>query len=409
MKTIFKSYLSSFAGLSASVWWLALITLINRAGTMVVPFMSLYLTEDLCFNLSEVGWIMTAFGGGSVIGSWLGGQLTDKIGYYKVMIASLLLSGLIFAGLQYLHSFLGLCVGVFILMIIADTFRPAMFVALSAYSKPENRTRSVTLIRLAINLGFSAGPVIGGLIILTMGYGGLFWLDGITCLIAGVLLINVLSPNKVKAEPKTAIQNPQSAYSDGIFWLFVVSMFLFGFIFLQYFSAVPLFYKDQFQMTEFEIGLLLGANGFLIFILEMPLIKWLEKKDYRKEALMLNGALLILLSFVVMNLSGWFGVLIIGMAFMTIGEMITFPFSNAYAMERSKRGNEGQYMAFYSIGFSFSHIFGHNGGLQLIDAFGYFTTWNVMAVLGIMNMALLYILLRKGKGSKQLPKKIIKA
>nr|WP_299035746.1 MFS transporter [uncultured Tenacibaculum sp.] len=77
-------------------------------------------------------------------------------------------------------------------MLVADTFRPAMFVALNTYSKPENKTRSVTLIRLAINLGFSAGPAVGGLIITSLGYSGLFWVDGVTCVLATLLLINVL-------------------------------------------------------------------------------------------------------------------------------------------------------------------------------------------------------------------------
>ena len=85
MKRLLKLYLNTFDGLSREVWWLALITLINRAGTMVIPFLSLYLTEDLEFSPSTVGSIMAAFGLGSVVGSWLGGKLTDKIGYYKIM------------------------------------------------------------------------------------------------------------------------------------------------------------------------------------------------------------------------------------------------------------------------------------------------------------------------------------
>ena len=86
MKTLFNNYLNTFKGLSSEVWWLALITLINRAGTMVIPFLSLYLTKDLNFTFAQVGWVMSAFGLGSVVGSWLGGKLTDKIGYYKVMV-----------------------------------------------------------------------------------------------------------------------------------------------------------------------------------------------------------------------------------------------------------------------------------------------------------------------------------
>ena len=175
MKTLFNNYLNTFKGLSKEVWWLALITLINRAGTMVIPFLSLYLTEDLEFSLSNVGTLMVCFGLGSVVGSWLGGKLTDSTGYYKVMVRSLLGTGILFIGLQFLNTFYALCLGIFLVMLVADMFRPAMFVALSAYSKPENKTRSVTLIRLAINLGFSAGPAVGGRTITTFGYTALFW------------------------------------------------------------------------------------------------------------------------------------------------------------------------------------------------------------------------------------------
>ena len=161
MKSLFTKYINTFRGLSKEVWWLAFITLINRAGTMVIPFLSLYLTKSLNFSLSDVGWIMTAFGLGSVMGSWLGGKLTDKIGFYKVMVFSLFATGLLFILLQYLNTFITFWFGILIIMLIADMFRPAMFVALIAYSKPENKTRSVTLIRLAINLGFSAGPALG--------------------------------------------------------------------------------------------------------------------------------------------------------------------------------------------------------------------------------------------------------
>ena len=292
MKTLFKNYLNTFRGLSKEVWWLALITLINRAGTMVIPFLSLYLTEDLEFSKPQVGWIMSAFGLGSVAGSWLGGKLTDKIGYYKVMVRSLLSTGILFIALQFLNTFATLCVGIFLVMLVADMFRPAMFVALSAYSKPENKTRSVTLIRLAINLGFSAGPAIGGLIITTLNYSGLFWVDGITCILATLVLGLVLNPKKTKVQDDIIVENPESAYHDKAFIIFLLAMFLFGFIFLQYFSTMPIYYREDHVLSEIEIGLLLGANGLFIFLLEMPLIKWLESTRYKKSELMLFGALL---------------------------------------------------------------------------------------------------------------------
>ncbi|WP_298903731.1 MFS transporter [uncultured Psychroserpens sp.] len=400
MKTLFNNYINTFRGLSKEVWWLALMTFINRSGTMVIPFLSIYLTVDLEFSLTDVSWVMSCFGLGSVVGTWIGGKLTDQIGYYKVMVRSLLSTGILFIALQFLTTFSQVCLGIFLVMVVADTFRPAMFVAMSVYSKPENKTRSVTLIRLAINLGFSAGPVLGGLIIATIGYSGLFWVDGITCILATLLLIRVLNPRVAKPIDDKITENPVSVFKDGPFWIFFVAMLIFGIIFLQYFSTMPLYYKDIHRLTEPEIGLLLGLNGFFIFVLEMPLIKWLEDSRYTKVGLMLFGLLLTALSFYVLNLTSWIGILVIGMLFMTVGEMIAFPFSNAFAMNRAKKGKQGQYLSMYIMAFSIAHVFGHTLGLRLVDSLGYDNTWYVMVGLGILGVLLL-LYLRKILSTKK--------
>lgn len=392
MKTLFNNYINTFKGLSHEVWWLALITLINRAGTMVIPFLSLYLTENLDFTLKDVGWIMSAFGLGSVVGSWLGGRLTDKIGYYKVMVRSLISTGVLFIALQFLNTFVDFCIGIFLVMLVADMFRPAMFVALSAYSKPENKTRSVTLIRLAINLGFSVGPAVGGIIITTLSYRGLFWVDGITCILATALLIKVLHPKKAKVLDTVKNDTPSSAYHDKAFLIFLVAMVLFGIVFLQYFSTMPLYYKDIHRLTEFDIGILLGLNGFVIFLLEMPLIKWLENTNFTKSGLMVFGTIMLGFSILVLNLTSWIGILIIGMLFMSLGEMITFPFSNAFALDRAKKGNQGEYMALYSIAFSIAHIFAHNAGMHMVDGLGFDNTWYIFTMLAGFCVLLLFTL-----------------
>ena len=387
-------YINTFRGLSKEVWWLALVTLINRAGTMVIPFLSLYLTTNLEFSLDDVAWIMTAFGLGSIAGSWIGGKLTDMIGYYKVMVFSLLLSGLLFIGFQFLNTFTSICIGIFILMTVADMFRPAMFVALSAYSKHENKTRSVTLIRLAINLGFSAGPAIGGLIITTMSYGGLFWVDGITCMIAAIVLLNVLHPKKAKILDMEINPNPKSAYKDKPFLIFFFAMVIFGVVFLQFLSTLPYFYKEGVGLSEFEIGLLMALNGILIFVFEMPLIKWLEQKGYTKVGLMIFGLLLTTLSYLFLMYNTLIVLIVVSMIIVTFGEMIVFPFSNAFSLKRSKRGLQGEYMALYSIAFSISHVFAHNLGFQMIDNLGFDNTWILMVILGCIGLVLL-ILLKK--------------
>ena len=394
MKRLYTNYVNTFKGLSPEVWWLALITLINRAGTMVIPFLSLYLNKDLGFSLSNIGWILSVFGLGSVAGSWIGGKLADKFGFYRVMVFSLFATGIMFILLQYLTTLLSFSIGIFLVMLVADSFRPAMFVAMSAYSKPENKTRSVTLIRLAINLGFSAGPAVGGIIITTIGYSGLFWIDGITCILATFVLIKVLNPKKSKALDTVTNENPESILKDKPYWIFLVAMVFFGIIFLQYFSTIPLYYKDVHLLTELEIGLLIGFNGLVIFILEMPLIKWLENSTFTKTGLMIFGALMVGASFIVLVMTSWIGILIFGMLLMTIGEMIVFPFSNAFAMHRGKRGKLGEYMALYTVAFSIAHVFGHNAGMQLIDKIGFDNTWIIITILTIICVLILLLLKR---------------
>jgi predicted MFS family arabinose efflux permease len=394
MEKIFRNYTNTFKGLSKEVWWLSLITLINRAGTMVIPFLSLYLKDSLNFSFDDVAWILSFWGLGSLVGTWIGGKLTDKMGYYKVMLTSLVFTGIFFVVLGYITSFVGLCVGIFIVMLVADMFRPAMFVALSAYSKPENKTRSVTLIRLAINLGFSAGPAIGGLIITGVGYLGLFWVDGVSCVLAAILLLRVLHPKKAKVLDDVKVNNPVSVYKDKAFWVFFIAMFIFGFTFMQYFSTIPLYYKDIRFLTELQIGLLMGFSGLFIFLCEMPLVNWLVNTKTSKIKLVASGLFLVAISFLVLNLTSWLGILIVGILLMTIGEMIAFPFSNSFSIERSKKGNQGEYMAMYAISFSLSGIFSHNTGMRMIDNFGYQFTWNFMTIFALIGVGVLVVLLR---------------
>lgn len=388
-----RSYTNSFKGLSTQVWWLALITFINRAGTMVVPFMSLYLTEHLQFSLANVGWVMTAFGLGSVVGAWLGGKLTNKFGFYQVMFWSLLLSGFMFVGLQYISSLTHFCIAIFLLLLVADTFRPALFVAVAAYAKPENRTRAVTLIRLAINLGFSFGPAVGGFIIHNLSYNGLFWIDGITCVLSGLLFVYVLNErkgnNKVKEEE---VGEKGSPYKDKAYIVFVIALLMIGFTFLQYFSTIPLYYKEVHLLTEEEIGWLMSMNGFLIFLIEMPLVSYYERPRFSKYRILAISTLLFALSFFILNMSSWLGVLVIGMALMTVGEMLNFPFLNSFAMSRAaKFNNQGEYMALFTMTFSVAHIFAHNSGMQLIDNFGYENTWYIMG--GMLLVSILFLVM----------------
>ncbi len=395
MKSLLNNYLNSFTGLSPEIWWLSLITFINRCGAMVIPFLSIYLNENLHFTLSDVGWVMTSYGLGSFCGAWLGGKLSDVIGYYKVILLSLFFTGINFMWVMHVDSFWMMCFSFFILIGIADMGRPAFFIALSAYSKPENKTRSLTLIRLAINLGFAAGPAIGGFLIAKVSYNALFYTDGITCILAALLMTQVLNPKKVKElDKEIMITNPKKPLTDTPYILFLIALSLFGIIFVQYFSTVPIFYKDVYGLSEDTIGLVLAMNGALIVIFEMPLIAWMDKKDFSNIKNTIIGLVMTGVSFLLLLWESWVGVIVIGMVIVTFGEMISFPFSNKFALNRSKIGRQGAYMGLYSMSFSVAHIFGHNSGMQVIEHFGFDSTWFFLLFLTIIAWLLLYIVKR---------------
>ncbi|WP_413998572.1 MDR family MFS transporter [Flavobacterium sp. W1B] len=385
-KTAFSRYINNFKGFSREIWILTLITFINRAGTMVLPFLSKYLKEDLQFTYGEVGWIMVAFGLGSMLGSWLGGKLSDKIGFYKVMVFSLFSSGIFFYILQYITSFWGLCLGMFSIMTLADMFRPAMFVSLGAYAKPENRTRSLTLVRLAVNLGFAAGPALGGLIIMGIGYKGLFWIDGTSCIVS-ILLFALLVKEKKKAsnqDPHNTILEAASVFKDKIFWIFLFVSFIGAMIFFQLFTTLPLYHSEKFALTEFQTGLLMTLNGLLIFALEMPIVSYFERKKVQKLKIILWGTFLMAVSFYSLLINVWAGILVISMIIISVGEIFSFPFSNAFAMSRASKGHEGRYMALYTMSFSLAHILSSKMGMEIIAQFGYQINWFVMGTFGLL-------------------------
>jgi hypothetical protein len=229
---------------------------------MILPFLSKYLEEDLDFTYGEVGWIMVLFGVGSMIGSWLGGKLTDKIGFYKVMFWSLLISGFLFIGLQFVDTFWSFCISMLFIMSIADMFRPAIFVSLNTYSKIENRTRSLTLIRLAISF------------------------------FKYLVKEKENSTIKPKIEGELPIVGT-SVFRDKPYWIFLSISFLMGMIFFQLFTTMLLYHKEQYNLTEFHTGLLFFLNGLMIVFFEMPTVHWFEQKIVDEAKLILYTICLI--------------------------------------------------------------------------------------------------------------------
>ncbi|QBQ41440.1 MDR family MFS transporter [Sphingobacterium psychroaquaticum] len=381
MKRIIQLYINSYKGLSKEAWLLAIVMLINRTGSMVIPFLSMYMSSELNFSKSQVGIVLGCFGLGSVCGSWLGGWLTDKLGNFRVQAVSLILVVPLFLVLPNFKTFEGLALMIFILTLIADTFRPANSVAVARYAKPENLTKAYSLNRMAVNLGFSIGPALGGFLA-SFSYDWIFYGNAIAAFAAAIVFVyffrNRIPRNKIKTlnipEDKEYEKKDRNAYLDPPFIVFNIFCCLFSMAFFQLLSTLPLFYKEDRGMSEGAIGLLLGFSGFVIVLFEMILVHGVERR-FTPRQVMIYGTAIAGLSYLMLNAPFGLAWLYLAMFILSTGEMLTLPFTATISASRATFNTQGAYMGFNSLAFAAANIFSPYLGTYVAEHYGYQTLW----------------------------------
>ena len=363
---------------------------------MVLLFTSLYLTKELHFTIAEAGIALSFYGIGSVLGSYAGGWLTDRKNFFDIMLFSLVASGLILLLLLFVKTPVQIAAVIFIYSFMADMFRPANSKAIAAYSTTENRTRSISLVRLAINLGFSLGPAAGGFIALYLGYKWLFVIDSCTTFLTAALLFIYLPRHREEAkseETKSVLKDRStSAYRDGHYLFFILLVAIYGISFFQLFASMPQYFSQESHYHEDTIGLLLGLNGLLVVIIEMPLVAVLEK--YKKLfPFIVAGTLCIplSLSFLLFG-KGLMIFAVIYTLFITMSEIFAMPFMMNYSLSRGNKARQGEYSALYSISFGLANIFAPLLGLGIAGKYGFDMMFYFFIVLSILTaLGFLYL------------------
>ncbi len=395
MVALLNLYKQSFSNLQRNIWVLSLAMFVNRSGSMVLLFTSLYMTNELHFSIGDAGVVMSLYGIGSVLGSYLGGWLTDRYRYFNIMIGALLSSGFILFLLLMIHSMIGIAIIIFMYALTADLFRPANSKAIAVYSDAKNRTRSVSLVRLAVNLGFTVGPAVGGFVVLYLGYKWLFVIDAVTTIAAAALLYFYLPRKHVEIVPNNpAILNDKStsAYRDLTYLVFIFLVALYGTCFFQIFASIPQYFSKVCKYDEGTIGLLLALNGFLVVLIEMPLMMKLEGKSHIFPFIRL-GALLLLVSFLILVFGkGMMIWAIIYTVIITLSEIFAMPFMMNFALSRPPVERQGQYSALYSISFGISNIAAPLIGLGIANSFGFdmmFATLVLMSLLTFIGFTMM--------------------
>lgn len=352
---------------------------------MVLAFLILYLINEKGMSLSKAGLIFSFYGIGAILGSLIGGKLTDLIGFYIVQISTLIFGGLMFIVLGFLNSYLSIAIFVFVLGCVNEAFRPANSAAMAAYSTAENRTRSFSLMRLSFNLGWALGGGLGG-IIAAYSYHLLFWIDGLTNILAALMLLVVLPYRKYKEiqlnQKKIEKTNEKSSpLKDKTFIKLVLITILYTSCFFQMFTNLTAYFKSELKFTEQFIGLLLAWNGIMIVVFEMVLIFWIERHWTMKKAILVGLFFHIIayLLLVVFPVGKWMAFHVITL--ITLSEMFAFAMLMTFWMKRTTDSNRGQYAGIWTMSWAVSQSIGPATGAFVGEKFGFNYLWLGVSIL----------------------------
>lgn len=390
--------------LPKEAWVLFTVTLINRAGTMVLPFLVLYLTESQNLSPERAGLVLVFYGLGALITAPLAGRLCDRIGALSVMKASLFLSGAVLLLFPFANSFAAIAAVTVLWAIISEAFRPASLAIISEAVPADQRKAAFSLSRLAINLGMSLGPPIGGLLA-SRSFLALFIVDGLTSIIAGVALAATRLPS-LNASAPLEIEPPKDSgttlkrlgvLSDSRFLCFLLLMLPVEIIFFQSNGAMPLFIVRDLDISKSMLGMLLTINTVIIILIEVPLNLAMTHWSYKRAVAL--GALLTGAGFGALAFAESIWSVAATVVIWTFGEMIIFPSSSAYVADIAPAEQRGIYSGLYIMSFGLASMIGPWLGLIVLEHFGSRALWISALVSGCLSALL--IMAMKSFGAKE--------
>jgi predicted MFS family arabinose efflux permease len=380
-------------GLPADVWIIFATTLVNRAGMMALPFLVLYLTKYLGVSASVAGLAISAYGLGGLATSPFSGRLADRVGPFVVLRGSLALTGIVLLAIPLARSFVLVLVLTFLWAVAADATRPATMAALTDATPTGQRRAAIALNRLAINLGMSVGPAVGGFLAM-VSFPLLFVVDGLTSIAAAAVLTALLwardraraateqHAEAVSSAESARLFSPSSvAWRDRALLRFLVTSLLVNIVFIQMEGAMPLYIVRDLHFRESFFGSLFVINTLIIIAVEVPLN--VAMSHWRMRTAIVLATVLIGVGFGGLAVAHTTVPIVATVVIWTFGEMIFFPTGTAYVAELAPAGRTGEYMGAFSSSFSLALIVGPWAGATLLDRFGGGVTWSVMLACGL--------------------------
>jgi len=377
-------------GLPREVWLLFATNLINRAGMMVLPFLVVYLTRDRHFTLVQAGFALAVYGAAAIAAGPISGWLSDRIGALPIMRASLLMSGSVVLLFPLARSRAAVYAATALWAACAELFRPASLAAITHVVASEERKPAYALNRLAINLGMSIGPALGGFLA-AVSFRAMFLVDALTTIIAGLVLTfapwHAATGGRSVDSDSLSRGDTRSLLHDRRLLIFLSASFLVGIVFFQHESALPLYLVQYLSLSPAFYGGLFTVNTLLIVALEVPLNR--ATSHWPNAWALFTGCMLFAIGFgslaVVSSATG----VLVTVVLWTFGEMMLFPAMSAHLGDIAPVEQRGAYMGAYSMSLSVALASGPWLGTQLLASAGPIGVWSIMFVLGALAAVLM--------------------
>jgi len=375
-----------------ALWVLVLSQLITSAGfSIALPFIALYLHRDRGVAMTVVGAIALANGVVSAVGRVVGGELADRVGRRPTVLGAVGWRVAMFLGLALLVASDGPVWGiavVFLAVRITGALAMSAITAMVAdVAGAGRRMEAYGLFRVGSNVGWAAGPALGGYMALFWPYWTLFATTALITAVAFVLLVrHAREPGRERgvAEPIRAFWD---VLADRRFLAFVGISLLVFMVAGQLVSTLSVFIVDRLGLSEAQFGGLLTLNGLLVVLFQYPLARAAAR--FPRGRILAVGSILYGLGYFAFGWLHAYPALLGAMTAVTFGEMLYAPNALGVAADLAPPSRRGRYLGAFGLAETLGWALGAFVGGVLLDAFPAAPVgiWGTVAGLGFVAAA----------------------
>ncbi|MEU9885377.1 MFS transporter [Sphaerisporangium sp. NPDC051011] len=368
---------SRIGGFPRAFWVLFGGTFVNRLGTMVEPFIGVYLTQSRGMSLAAAGLVMAVFGVGSLFSQLIAGWLADHVGRRATLTGGTVATGVCMVALGYSTSLPGIVAAMAVLGLVLDAYRPASQALVADLIPAHDRPRAFGLLFWAINLGFAVAMVAGGALAQS-GFLWLFWIDAVTSIVFGFLVWRAVPETR----PERGHDAPgfREVLKDRLMVTYVVITLMYAFVYLQSYATLPLAVTGQ-GLSTAAYGLAISVNGILIVIVQPLVGPWLNRHDPGRTlaaGMAVVGAGFALMAFV-STTAGYAG----AVAVWTLGEVVTAGMGGAVVAALAPPHLRGRYSGMFGFAWSAGGLLAPLAGTRLL-ALGHSVLWITVGAVGVL-------------------------